>query len=837
MRLFCEKQRGSICVFLTLVLVPVLMFSGIMVDASRLFASKTVVSGAGDLTMNAALAQYDKKLKDKYGLTAMAKSPDSSDEQQKLEQMFKESINAKNLKDEKSDDLSSLIQLEETGFEAKGVESSSLAENDVFRQQVMEYMKFRGPVYMADDLLAKIKKLPFNNARKEQKYVKAKSDYALKATELSDPIQKAKAAVEAQADAIEQLGSSDTSFLQTYRDKTVFRLAAKSLQKYINEDIVADFPEEAPDPVTLDEIKVYLSYPFSWDSGNTTFDDQMYKNMVTLLAIYQAAKDDPEVRAAINEENGFTAEEIQTFDSVKSVINGNINSMNDIYSEAADTYQACLKALEQQADIIVDNGKTAKSELDKVLKCWKKVSDKKDAYNRAKDDLIAAGEEVEESPGEDIEINENDLKALKDVIQTNIDTAKTFKEQIKKFKKISKNFEKLSVDDDTAYAIRNSGGASAVQSFWSWHEEEIYDGVTNTQFKGGDFYDPRNETFYQTTLSGVTSEDSDTVQQDQRNQNREEAKAASGSYAQMKETLKNAQKEQNLSEKEGYPASYPSGIAKTSANATGTGPSEIDVSADKKTVQSSKENVELLNSILTCLDNLAGGLMEQGYLMEYTTEMFNCITTKEGDTSLSNDKLSGHGIWNGEIEYILYGNASTGLNKTLAVTQIYGTRLAIDSLYVFMNKDLNREADVVAAAVCGPTCQPWLYPVVKYGYLFCRALAMAAKETVALVNGEESAVWAGKADGLKFTYKDYMKLFILIALTGENGKKDLSARAADCIQLNTGSTLSQKYTMLTLNAKVQTSTTFLPKVPEFLGQGKSTDDGKRIIDYKSVMAY
>ena len=41
MRLFCGKQRGSICVFLTLVLVPVLMFSGIMVDASRLFASKT----------------------------------------------------------------------------------------------------------------------------------------------------------------------------------------------------------------------------------------------------------------------------------------------------------------------------------------------------------------------------------------------------------------------------------------------------------------------------------------------------------------------------------------------------------------------------------------------------------------------------------------------------------------------------------------------------------------------------------------------------------------------------------------------------------------------------
>ena len=55
MRLFCGKQGGSICVFLTLILVPVLLFSGIIVDASRLFASKTVVSGAGDLAMNCLL--------------------------------------------------------------------------------------------------------------------------------------------------------------------------------------------------------------------------------------------------------------------------------------------------------------------------------------------------------------------------------------------------------------------------------------------------------------------------------------------------------------------------------------------------------------------------------------------------------------------------------------------------------------------------------------------------------------------------------------------------------------------------------------------------------------
>lgn len=70
-----------------------------------------------------------------------------------------------------------------------------------------------------------------------------------------------------------------------------------------------------------------------------------------------------------------------------------------------------------------------------MLKCWRKVASKKEAYNKAKEDLIAAGETVEESAGEDIEINETDLKELKETIQNNIDTAKAFKEMIKKFKR------------------------------------------------------------------------------------------------------------------------------------------------------------------------------------------------------------------------------------------------------------------------------------------------------------------------------------------------------------------------------------------------------------------
>ena len=71
----------------------------------------------------------------------------------------------------------------------------------------------------------------------------------------------------------------------------------------------------------------------------------------------------------------------------------------------------------------------------------------------------------------------------------------------------------------------------------------------------------------------------------------------------------------------------------------------------------------------------------------------------------------------------------------------------------------------------------------------------------------------------------------------DSGKNKMVARAGDCIQLNIREELSSKYTMVTLKAEVDASTTFLPKVPEFLGQSASTDNGKRRIKYRSVLAY
>lgn len=67
-----KKIQGSISLLLVIILLPMMTFSAIIVDMSRVNMARQMLSSAGDLTMNTALANYDTILKDVYGLFAMS---------------------------------------------------------------------------------------------------------------------------------------------------------------------------------------------------------------------------------------------------------------------------------------------------------------------------------------------------------------------------------------------------------------------------------------------------------------------------------------------------------------------------------------------------------------------------------------------------------------------------------------------------------------------------------------------------------------------------------------------------------------------------------------------
>lgn len=166
MQFFYKREvKGAIAILLVVIMLPMMVLSAFMVDTSRYNLAKANVSSAGDLTMNAALADYDTILKDVYGLFAMSQTGDLDAE---IEQYFIDTVVSydivseedagdyverllgtayKYLMDEDKDIVNFLeMSVDESNVTVTALEDSSLVNSSVLEKQIVEYMKYRGPV-------------------------------------------------------------------------------------------------------------------------------------------------------------------------------------------------------------------------------------------------------------------------------------------------------------------------------------------------------------------------------------------------------------------------------------------------------------------------------------------------------------------------------------------------------------------------------------------------------------------------------------------------------------------------------------------------------------------
>lgn len=838
MRFFCGKNRGAISVFLTLILVPVLIFSGIIVDISRLYAAKTVISGVGDLTMNAALARYDKQLKDSYGLITMADDPSSPSMKTYLEQSFLESCNASALKDTKSTDLHSMIQLElgTEGVEVQGVKNSSLADTQVLQQQILEYMKFRAPVYMVSDILEKFKKMPLKNMNEKKDYIEAKTDYAKKAKELGEPSENAKTAVDAHSAAIQGvqgMASEISEAMNILVQQSVFYLASESLQKYLDNEALAPV---GSGQISSAVIRQNLAGAIVWDRSETVFDEIRYADLVAAVSLLQNSGI---VEQAMNNDESFTQDEWNAYVNIDTVIQQSIANLKSIYEDAEKDYINKIENYKSELQTMINTGNEGITQLQKMEDVWvNKVQPAEKACQERKDALQSKGEDISElnelEEEENIKINTDDLEDMLNCLERNTEEAEGLLEEAEKMIQVTDHIKVAQINSTEACSIFERGAAAAVNTFW---DDNANFGMP---LQGNYYYtDPKECNFYKEYLSKVGTKSEDETEQNAKDQKKQDAEDAQGEYDQILEGLNALGKEKNLKDFSGlsYPDEFPSGQNKIGSDIQSAQTvKKLNLDSDDTTVNDGAGSLSAITELLKGLDNLSGELLERAYLMEYMSEMFNCMTTKENDVSLSNDKLNSHYIYNGEIEYLLYGNESTIVNKTEATAVLYSLRLAINSAYVFFDKTLNAEANSIASGISAATGQAWLYPIIKYSYLFCCAVVYSGQDLSSLMKGDEVAVWRAN-DKVKLNYKEYLKLFLLVSMISENNEKKLLVRTADCIQLNTGKSLSSKYTMLTLRADVKAETTFLPKVPALLGRSNSDEESQKTIKYQGILGY
>ena len=70
MERFTKEIKGSISLFLSMIILLLVILEGFLIDGSRVLAGKMFLSSAGDLALNAGLTYYDEALRDIYGLFA-----------------------------------------------------------------------------------------------------------------------------------------------------------------------------------------------------------------------------------------------------------------------------------------------------------------------------------------------------------------------------------------------------------------------------------------------------------------------------------------------------------------------------------------------------------------------------------------------------------------------------------------------------------------------------------------------------------------------------------------------------------------------------------------------
>ncbi len=190
---FFYRNDGSVTVFLAMLLIPFLILSGVTVDALRIYGAKTLIADCSDLAQNTALADYNKVLKDVYGLLCI--SGDEEELSNNLVKYYESTLNSVGLEINDEDEytvnvlndirsiisstekneFNNLVDMTTEKLEVVGIEGSQILYPHVVERQIVEYMKYRGIVSIGNSLVDKLK--IFKEVPKQQQMLESKMDY------------------------------------------------------------------------------------------------------------------------------------------------------------------------------------------------------------------------------------------------------------------------------------------------------------------------------------------------------------------------------------------------------------------------------------------------------------------------------------------------------------------------------------------------------------------------------------------------------------------------------------------------------------------------------------
>ena len=197
MKIFYNK-RGSLTVFMAGILTVVIIFTTVLIDGGRIILARNIVSGAGDMALNAGLTYYNSVLQDTYGLFAISQNMDELEKN--LEVYFNATLKSGGLynqglvkelvdialSERGTEEVSDIMKMKlaKGDFSISQATGANLSNANILRAQVLDYMKYRAPAVIGYGFLEKmniLKSLPA-----QQKALEDKKDYEKKLKEIQD---------------------------------------------------------------------------------------------------------------------------------------------------------------------------------------------------------------------------------------------------------------------------------------------------------------------------------------------------------------------------------------------------------------------------------------------------------------------------------------------------------------------------------------------------------------------------------------------------------------------------------------------------------------------------
>lgn len=889
-QLFCKK-KGAISVFLSVILMPMLIVAFLATDAARIYSAKVVISDAGELAMNAALAQYNAELKDEYGLIAMDKVPSSM--QGELEKYFNASLNS-----DDSGGYSRILDLVEQDFAALDIEASKLYKTEVEKQQILEYMKYRAPVCMAEMVLEKLEQIKEN--KKMLEAMEAEADFAEAMQEVQDAFEDAKVALDNLNSIIESFPNQNTiekELEATQQDFTVPMATAFLMRAAISyyDDYDAGKINSADDTQQkLDALSSvarsfinqagYVSMNNVLDGKNYDYyiDALYYKNTVDKFGgIGKLTSWYDELHPADSDENPPDPDtrqglvDLQTeYNNKKDAISQYSNKLLGIANDYVKTHANTLNSWYNMAKEGASSAKDACTKLDTVVSKIKEAARLHAIWEEKTNQLSNPGSMKEELEKYDDMFDTQKCEEL----MYNVDTDQKYFNEIRdilteeqfygqSIATVSAASQSNKYNNEASYVMKGRENyyyinldSIRVQTYITdYHHTKITTANRLVHIE--------TDPFYQQLIKYCQSNESA--------EKNEQKKTANGK---LEEGADGADEAKST---DGYPTydwssagvALPStllGVGSIGANTdslTGTTGGDIDNKSDRKNIIAKvRESIKEANSFLDGLDRILSDGVENLYIAEYGMQMFTYYTvdkkvdashtliTLSGEdlTSLSGYKFtsSNHKAFKAETEYILWGKASSAKNVQTTVAVIYGIRLLFNAFFALTNADIDFDATKIAApwASVAPYLEPIIRLVFKFGLALCETVSdvQKIKEGWGVAVIKDKNTWVSwPVGGLNpdntrgtFTldYSEYLRIFINTKMAvNETG---VLARIGDCVQVNTGSDIdiTKMYTMLSIEASVSNRTTFMRKIADWSGAGWEYDDAYTI-DYKSVLGY